>query len=551
MKKKKDIKEESGAGSFMSGVMVLSLSTLLVKIIGLAFKIPMLSFLGTEGMGYFNSAYEIYALLCVVSTAGLPVALSMLVSAARARGDGGAVTDVYKTARALFLSMGLLGSAAMLLLSSQISELIGNSESYYSILAIAPALLFICLASAVRGYCQGFGDMRPTAISQLIEALSKLGLGILFAVIAIKRGYSTPAVSAFAVFGITVGALLSLVYLCIARRSHVVTKGRQTRSRETLGPLLKIAFPVTVGSLIMGCSRIIDMALIMRRLQDAGGSAAEANKIYGAYTTLAVPVFSLIPALIAPIAMALIPELSSHIEKGDAAGQGRTVGNAMRLTALFSMPAALGLAAFSRPVLELLFYGQREAIDTSAPLLSVLGISVVFSCIISTASAILQSYGHASFPIVSMAIGILIKLAVSYTLIGDSRFGAMGAPIGSLACAVTVGGLDLWYVCFKCGVSLSIGNILIKPLLSSLASVGGGLALYIALLPLKMGALGFLISAFAVLLLYIALSLCFGSLGVEDIALLPCGSRILKGRKIKNKRGTENDGFGKEEGTFK
>ena len=292
----KKIKNESEAKSFTTGVMVLSLSTLIVKIIGLAFKIPMLSFLGAEGMGYFNSAYEIYALLCVVSTAGLPVALSMLVSSARARCDAYEVKRVFKTARCLFWAIGASGTLGMIFFASRLSDFIGNPQAHLSILAIAPALLFICLASAARGYCQGFGDMTPTAVSQLVEAVAKLGLGILFAFIAIENGYEIFAVAAFATLGITAGTFLSLIYLSFAMRKHSRTLEKQEnakRASRTSGAkaLVRIAFPITLGSLLIGLTRIIDMTLIMRRLSAIGYSVAEANGIYGAYTTLALPVF--------------------------------------------------------------------------------------------------------------------------------------------------------------------------------------------------------------------------------------------------------------------
>ena len=163
---KKGSKTESVGGGFISGVFILSLSTLIVKVIGLAFKIPMLSLLGMEGMGYFNSAYEIYALLCVVSTAGLPVALSILISSARAFDDKSRIVKTYKTAVKIFFVLGAFGTVIMLSFAKPLSLWIGNDDAFYCILAIAPALLFICLASAIRGYCQGFEDMKPTAIFQ-------------------------------------------------------------------------------------------------------------------------------------------------------------------------------------------------------------------------------------------------------------------------------------------------------------------------------------------------------------------------------------------------
>lgn len=555
MNKSKKTREESEAKSFMSGVMVLSLSTLLVKIIGLFFKIPMLSFLGTEGMGYFNSAYEIYALLCVVSTAGLPVALSMLVSSARARSDVGEIKRVFKTARRLFLIIGVLGSLFMTVLASRLALSIGNPDSYFSILAIAPALLFICLASAVRGYCQGFGDMLPTALSQLIEALSKLGLGILFALIAIKKGYDISTVSAFAILGITAGTLLSLIYLSLASRAHskclrtVRSDTADKKQSTALKRLVRVALPITLGSLVMGLTRIIDMTLIMRRLQDIGVSVTLSNKIYGAYTTLALPIFSLVPALITPVSMALIPQLTSALERKDSVGQRDIVGNAMRLTTVFAMPASLGLAVFSRPVLEMLFWGQSEAIDISAPLLSVLALSVVFSCLITTTNAILQSYRRVSLPIISMSVGVAVKLVVSYLLIGNSSFGAMGAPIGSLACNLTVTAVNLWFMNREAATLFSMKNVFIKPLIASALSVGSAVALY----GLLGGSVAVVISIIAAGVVYVGLCACMGSIGLEDIALLPGGGRLtafLQNRKLKRNRSNKNDDSGKEKDAF-
>ena len=138
------------ARGFVSGVLLLSLSTALVKVIGLAFKIPMLALLGADGMGYFNSAYEIYALLCVIATAGLPTALSMLISSARARGEGERIRRIFGSALSLFSVIGATGSVLMALLSKKLAEAIGNPDARLCIIAIAPTLLIICIASAHR-----------------------------------------------------------------------------------------------------------------------------------------------------------------------------------------------------------------------------------------------------------------------------------------------------------------------------------------------------------------------------------------------------------------
>lgn len=550
---KKETSCGSGGKSFVTGVFALSLSTLIVKIIGLAFKIPMLSLLGMEGMGYFNSAYEIYAMLCVVSTAGLPVALSILISAARAREDFFALRRTYRSSLAIFLAFGVLGAISMLLFSKSLASAIGNYESYYSIIAIAPALLFICLASAIRGYCQGFEEMKPTAVSQIIEAVAKLFLGVAFAVFGIKRGYSVSVIAALSVLSISVGTFFSLCYLAIARRRLLKKRGYsalylssscsldKAASRKSYGgcaELLRIALPITLSSAVISLTRIIDMTFIMRRLQDAGVSQFRANEIYGAYTTLVLPVFSLIPSLIAPISMALIPELSGFIERKLVAGQTQSVEKALRLTAIFSMPAALGLTLFSRQILSLLFRGQSEAIEIADPLLSLFGVSVLFSCLITTTNAILQAYRCVKSPIVSMAVGVTVKAVSAYFLLGNGKLLAYGAPISSLACNLTVTLLNFALMLRNTGSALdsvSAVKSFLKPFFASVISVGGAYAVYLAVSSCLSATVSFILAAALALIGYFALVFLLGSVNEDDMRFIPILNKAFN-KKIKEKR---------------
>ena len=191
--------------TFFSGVLLLTLSTILVKVIGLIYKIPMLTYLGSEGMGYFNSAYEIYALFCVISTAGLPVALSVLISAAVARGEHRSVKRIYRVALTVFLLVGILGTTVMLLFAKRFCEMIKSDNAYYCILSISPTVFFVCLSSALRGYFQGWQRMMPTALSQVIESAGKLFFGLLLAHFSLQRGYDTATTAAFAGVGTAAG----------------------------------------------------------------------------------------------------------------------------------------------------------------------------------------------------------------------------------------------------------------------------------------------------------------------------------------------------------
>lgn len=530
LKKKNNV--ESAGGGFVSGVFVLSLSTLIVKIIGLAFKIPMLHLLGMEGMGYFNSAYEIYALLCVISTAGLPVALSILISTARASENSIEIAKAYKAARRVFLIFGFAGSLAMVLLAKPISLWIDNEDVFYCILAISPALLFICLASAIRGYCQGFEDMKPTAISQLIEALLKLLLGVALAAIGVNRGLPIPAVAALSVLGITVGTLFSFCYLVLARRRHKVESAKIKPDIANYKELIKIALPITLGSAVISLTRIFDMTFIIKRLQDIGVSQFRANEIYGAYTTLALPVFALIPSLIAPISMALIPELAGFIKRNNEAGQVESVEKALRLTSVLAMPASIAVTVFSRQILSLLFRGQNEAIDIAAPLLSLLGASVFFSCLITTTNAILQSYRCVKMPIFSMSVGVAVKAFTTYFLLGTRQFGVYGAPLGSLACNLTVVlinfALILRYVnCADKGIT--VVKSFVKPFFASVISIGAAYAIFAGILKTGLSELlAFAVTVIVAVLIYCLLVMLLGIMGKDDIRLIPIVRKLIK-----------------------
>lgn len=523
-------KKKEHKGSFLSGVLILSISTVLVKIIGLACKIPLISILGAEGMGYFNSAYEIYALLCVISTAGLPVALAILLAGAYERGEHAKADRIYRSAMRMFCLLGGVGTLLLIAFSEPISLAIGNADAKACIVAIAPALLCVCIASAVRGYFQGGSRMGPTAVSQLIEAVGKLVFGVWFAELAVRHGYGVSTAAAYAIFGLTLGTALSAIYLMLLKAFG--EKKRVTREERcgkgTVRMLLRIAFPITVSAAVLGVTRMVDMALILRRLAAGGLLPSEANRIYGAYTTLAIPVFSLIPALITPIALSLVPQLSAAIASRADTGQTRVVTDAIRLTVLLAMPASLGITVYAEPILSLLFAGEDEAIAVATPLLSVLGISVFFSCMITTTNAILQSYRKTEKPIVSTVVGSLVKIVGAYCLIGIPQIGVYGAPISTFLCNLTVTVMNLWYLheCLPHTRELSVVRIFGKPLAISMGAIFLSVGVYFSLCVWgDRKTLAFLVAVPVAILSYLALAFVFRVITKEDLSLLPWGKK--------------------------
>lgn len=503
----------------MSGVLILTVSTVIVKIIGLAYKIPLLSVLGAGGMGYFNSAYEIYALLCGVSTTGMPVAVSMLISAANERGDGACASGVYKTASALMISKGVIFSAALAVFAEPVALAIGNHEAYPAILAISPALLFSSASGAVRGYFQGRRNMLPTAVSQLTEALGKLVFGVSFAYLAVRAGAKIYTAAAMGILGVSLGSLLSAFYLLIRKRAESGST-RGGRCGRYVWQLLRISLPITLGSTLTGASRIIDIALIMRRLQSIGISSAEANKIYGSYTTLALPVFGLVPAFIPPITESLIPRLCAAVAAGDAEEQRRAVGNAYRLTLFLAMPAGMGISLYAEEMITLLFPSSPDAVAIAAPLLSMLGTSVLFACLVSTSGAVLQSYGHVVMPLVALGAGAVAKAVSAYILIGDADVAALGAPISTALFNAVAVLFDLLLVARVVRGKTGLLSMAMRSFVASGVAILASYALYLPLSSTISKTPAFLVALGLAASLYIALATVLSVVKREDVSVI-------------------------------
>ena len=517
---------------FFSGVLLLTLSTILVKVVGLIYKIPMLSYLGSEGMGYFHSAYEIYAVFCIIATAGLPVALSVLVSAALAKGNKREAERIWQVSLTLFVIIGLIGSFTMWGLARQICRWIKSDDALGCIVSIAPTLFFVCVSSAIRGYFQGCQRMLPTAVSQLLEALGKLIFGLLFAHFALKRGASVPQLAAAAGWGVTAGTVLSTLYLVLEKtRFHK----KMNEEREVDAPLsghkvekklLKIALPITIGSFLISLTKLVDMSMILRRLQSIGYTSNEANEAYGSYTTLAISVFALLPTLLNSIALPLVPILSSAIARGERTTEHKMIELSYRINAIVAIPSSIGITLFAHPILSLLFGSQAKAVNTAAPLLSVLGISVFLSCMITATNSVLHAYREVKKPIYATLTGVFVKGLAAYFLIGNPAVGILGAPISSFLCNAVIVMMNMHFVSKFCD-TIDIKSLFIYPTLLSLFAVGISYGEYL-ILSNRFGqnALITLIPIATAALLYLVLGCLFGLISKDDLSALPMGKKI-------------------------
>ena len=264
----------SKPNTFFGGAAILAVGILVVKLIGMFYKIPLLNIIGEQGSADFNNAYNIYAVLLTISTAGLPVAVSKLVSEANALGRRNQVRRTFRLALALFLVLGVLSFLVMFFGSEQLAGMMNDSMAAPGIRALAPAVICVGCLSAFRGYAQGHGSMTPTAVSQIIEALCKLTVGLGLAFWLVNHGADASHAAAGAITGVTVGTIVALAYMLM---NFLVTRGQESQLSDDqpeeasaiLKNLLMIAVPITISSSMVGIVTVIDTSLVQGQLQRA------------------------------------------------------------------------------------------------------------------------------------------------------------------------------------------------------------------------------------------------------------------------------------------
>lgn len=528
--------------NFVEGAIILMIANILVKIFGAIFKIPLTNIIGVEAMAYFNSAYGFYVIFYMISTAGLPVAVSKLVSAAEARENHRETEKVFRIAYILFFTFGLLGMIIMTVFASAYADYVKLQGLEWSIFAISPTLFFICLTSAFRGYFQGNKNMTPTALSQISEAVCKLVIGLILAYYASRNGYPSHIVAAFALIGVTIGAIISTVILRIYKKIFTQAYDNNPQAvpsyKKILKKLVIIAIPITLSATIMSLTNTIDTTFMVKRLIHAGFAENEATKIMGSYTSMAVPLFNLPPNLIYPFAISIIPALTSTFVSGNNKESHTIMNSTFRIATIISVPCALGLSAFSKPIIKLLYnnlehiyYAENGAsvtsVDVAAPLLSVLSVSILFLSVISVTNSVLQSYGFELKTIISTIIGITVKIILTYFLIGNKNIGMFGAPLSTLFCYFVIMCLNFYFVVKYTGFLPSVKKIFLKPILSGTLSIGIGAVSYYFLSSLFNSNLTVIVSILTSAILYFIILFRTNGVCEEDILLIPKGNVII------------------------
>ena len=533
--------------SFFGGAAILAAGILIVKLIGMFYKIPLINIIGEAGAADFNNAYNIYAVLLTVSTAGLPVAVSKLVSEANALDRRNQVRRTFRLALMLFLALGLVSFLVMFFRADALAGMMNDSKAAAGIRALAPAVVCVGCLAALRGYSQGHSNMAPTSVSQIIEALCKLVVGLGLAFWLVKQGKDPDVAAAGAITGVTVGTVVALAYMVLdflLSRGQEDTRGtdRPDSAGSILANILKIAVPITLSSSMVGIVTVIDSSLVQGQLQSALDLTEQASRtLYGNYSG-ALNIYNLPTSLMAAITASVIPAVSAALARRDRRGAARITGSALRITALLSFPMGVGLFVLGTPIIRLLFPSLN--VEVAGPLLSTLGVATPFVCMVLVCNSVLQAHGFINLPVIVMVLGGIVKIVNNYNLVG--AIGIAGAPVGNILCFGLALVLDLVVITRVIPNRPRLLPIFAKPAVASAVMGGAAWAVYGLLSRIlsseqvdqagqtvravsRMGnAAGIFLSIAVAGVVYLVLVIALRAISRDDLALMPKGDKLAR-----------------------
>ncbi len=548
---------DSRKNSFYGGAAILAVGSLLVKLIGAVYKIPLARILSDEAYVDFNAAYNIYNFFLTISTAGLPVALSKTISEATTLGRYRQSDRIFSVALRTFLVLGSISFLAMSVFGAPLAVLLGDESAVYCVWCLSPSVLCVCIMAAFRGYYQGHSYMIPTAVSQIIEATCKMifGLALAFAVFQLLPGneaHRHRMSAAGAIAGVSIGSIVALIYLLFFyrrdRRRNPPPKSsdRPDNDGAILRRLLKLAVPITLGSAAVSIVTLIDTKVVLSLLEkmytelpelvtpaaiaqslEEGGVSPQlymAQGLKGVYDKC-MAIYNLPSQLMVAITASVIPAVSAFLARRDKAGAGRTSESALRIGALLCLPMGFGLFALGGPITKLVL-----ALDPAeaGPIMSVLGLATIFICIMLICNSILQAHGLVNLPVLTVIVGGVIKLIVNYVLVGNYDINIKGAPWGTLCCFLVAALMDLFFVKRAIASPPQLSRVFPKPLLASAIMAAAAWVSHGLLVGIVGNSIATLAGILVGVVVYALLVLLLKAISPDDLALIPKGDKIAK-----------------------
>ncbi len=468
---------------FLLGAMVLSLSGFLSKLCGAVFKIPLTNLVGPEAMGYFGSAYSIYNFLLALATAGIPTGISTMVARSIAKKKYKDISSILKISASIFVVLGAVLSVLGIVFARPLAILMNSEDAYYCVLAILPAVFFITVVAIFRGFFQGYNNMVPTALSNIIEATFKLVAGYGFAwILSLDPANSPAVIVGGAMAGVTMGTVVSSLFMLLRYllRGESYRLSSESGEREEAPTpkkvltkdFLSITFPIMISSVTSNLMSALDAFFVVNRMK-LYLDISQANVRWGCYGSMALPIYNLPSFLITSIGTSLVPSISMAYARNDKEGIRSTLDKALKYASILAFGCGFGLSAVSEGAVRL-FYGAQSGtnIEIAANLLSIISIALVSVGITNVTASILQSVGKAHMSVVSVAVGSLIKTVTTFVMVSFPQINIYGAPLSTNIAYPVVLLMNLLFIRKYLGYIPKFRDIFVKPLVCAAGCYG-------------------------------------------------------------------------------
>ncbi|MBR6473525.1 MAG: polysaccharide biosynthesis protein [Firmicutes bacterium] len=529
--------EQNNSNKFLKGAAVLAVAGILVKVMGVFFRVPLTNWVGAEGMSFYSSVYPFYTFFLLLSTAGIPVAISRMISERSAVKNYGGAHRVFSVSIWLLGGVGFVSFLIMHFGAGFIETVVlNNPGTKYAIQAIAPSLFLVPVMAAYRGYFQGRQNMNPTAVSQLLEQFFRVCVGLLLGHALIKAGYEKFA--AGAIFGSTAGAgagLAIAVAIYLLNRRVIMSQIRRNKHNEVVEPwqkivkeILVIAIPITIGACIFPLINAIDSMMVMRRLQAVGYTLVESRVLFGKLGGYCASLVGMPQVLIQAIVMSLVPAIAAAYRLQNKEDIKENTNFAMRATMIVGFPCTIGMMVLAYPILLLLYPYQAEEVKETAVVFAIMAFSTLPMSPMVTLTGALQGIDRQMLPVRNLAIGAVAKVIITYILVGIKVVNVNGASIGTIVCYIVAAVLNARDVRREAGVEFDIQATYIKPLISSAVMGVSAIVVYkLLMFILKSNAVSCLLAIAFAVVVYAVMVLITGTITIEEIGRLPKGDKLV------------------------
>ena len=462
---------KSSNSKFLKGTLILTASSIVVKIIGSLNWIILSRVLGGEGIGLYQMGFPIYLMAITVSSAGVPVAISIITSEKLAKKDYRGAKRVFTVSLRLLLLTGLVFSSALFFGADFLinQHIIRDARAYYSIIALAPAVFFVTFLASFRGYLQGWQIMTPTATSEVVEQLTRVITMLVFADLFMPYGLAYAAGGAS--MGAGVGAICALLVLMWFYRRLKKRLQKEMKEQDTNVPqesashiikrLLRLALPVSLTSLMLPIGANLDLLIVPQRLEVAGFNVRHATELFGYLTGMAVPLVNLATIFTAAMTISLVPSISESKALHNLIAIREKIRIAFRVAMIITFPCFMGLYFLGEKVASLIYNAPK-----AAGAIETMSIGILFLGMHQISTGILQGLGKTAIPVINMILACIIKVLLSWHFTAIPELGIKGASLATVADFAVAAIINMAFIYKYTGYTFSLTTI-ICPMIAS------------------------------------------------------------------------------------